>query len=716
MREEEREKFYVEISEMWCPSCAEIIRLMLLNEKGVINCVVDYATDLAAIEFSSRHISKDKLLTLIKSLGYIPISLDAGEKKAVSRSLYLRFGVAVFCSLNIMMFAYPLYATYFNYDGEGYGPLFAWLSFAASLPVVFYSGWPIWRRVVNSLSMGILGMETLVALGVGGALIASLVDMFQGGVRVYYDSMAVIIVFVLLGKIVESRAKFSAKESLKRLSRSSPRRGRRREADGSLNFVLVKEIGVGDILVAFPGERIALDGIVIEGEGACDESLITGEAIPLTRKEGERLLSGTILVQGRLAYRVTNNEAESALHKIIEMVERDIGQKTVYVRAADSIVRWFVPMVIIVAALAAITYWFFPDQIDQYPGETALMRALSVLLIAAPAAESYLLNSLASIGVIVRNRGCLPLLGAETVMIFDKTGTVTEGHYTVQEGMETLSDQDRSALLGLASQSNHPVACAIAAALADERPSDVSSLEEVVGQGMKGIVGESLYLIGSMRLLQQNGISILEKEQNCFESVLSTVYIGKEDKCIARLLLGDKVRPQVKELVESHSVSVRSILLSGDSESAVAAVARQCGFAEWRSGCTPLEKRAFVEALKQQGYTVCMIGDGINDAPALTSAHIGVSVVSATDISIQVSDLLLTTDNLSVLKKMRTLAQKGVRIVRQNLFWAFFYNVIGMALAFGGILSPIFAAFAMSVSSLTVLFNAKRLRDCKEIT
>ncbi|MEI8366546.1 MAG: heavy metal translocating P-type ATPase [Parachlamydiaceae bacterium] len=717
--EKEREKLYIEIGEMWCPSCAEVIRLMLLREKGVINCVVDYATDLASIEYSPRYISKEDVLAVINKLGYIPIPLDTMARKAVSFDLYLRFAVAAFCSLNIMMFAYPLYATYFNYDGEGYGSLFAWLSLAMSLPVVTYSAWPIWRRFANSMMTGISGMETLVALGVGAAFSVSVFDMLQGGSRIYFDSMSVIIAFVLLGKIIEAKAKFSAKDSLMRLTRSSPRRGRRRQMDGALQFVLIKEIAVGDILVAYPGERIALDGVVVDGKGACDESLMTGEAIPIVKKEGEGVMSGTILVQGHLTYKVTGSQEESALHKIIEMVERDIGQKSVYVRAADRIVRWFVPTVIAIALAAGVVYWFFPATNDPQPGATALMRALSVLLIscpcaigiAAPAAESYLLNRLASIGVIVRNRGCLPHLGCESIMIFDKTGTVTEGRYSVQQGLEGLDEDDHRVLRSLAMQSTHPVAYAISAALEGvESVARIADLEEVVGQGMRGTVEGIHYILGSARLLKQMGVSVpMVDIEKVNKGILSMVYFAKGGKCLSQIFLGDTIRPEVPAVIESLKGQVETLLLSGDSESTVSTVAIACGFHHWRSGCSPLEKRAFIETLKNEGKIVCMLGDGINDAPAITAAHVGISVVSATDMSIQVSDLLLTTDKLTVIPKMRSLAEKGLKIVHQNLFWAFFYNIVGIALAFFGVLSPIFAAFAMSISSLTVLFNARRI-------
>ncbi len=715
--EAEREKLHLEIANMWCPSCAEIIRLMLLKERGVVNCIVDYATDLASVEFCPRYIGKDKIIDIIKQFGYQPQALDSSERKAVSSDLYLRFGVAAFCSLNIMMFAYPLYATYFSYDGEGYGQLFAWLSLVAALPVMLYSAWPIWRRFGTSLQVGIFGMETLVAIGVGSAFALSLHELLVGGLRVYFDSMSVVIVFVLLGKIIEAKAKFSAKASLMRLSRATPRRGRKLFADGTLNFVLMKDIAKGDLLVAYPGEKIVLDGIVSQGTGNCDESLMTGEALPVAKMNGRGVLAGTIVVQGHLTYQVTSSPEETALHKIIEMVERDIGHKSVYVRAADQIVRWFVPAVLAIAAATALFCVLFPWGDDANPNETALLRALSILLIscpcaigiAAPTAESHLLNGLAALGAIVRNRGCLPFLGKESVVIFDKTGTVTEGRFRVHAGLDALPARERRVLASLAAKSTHPVACAVAAAAGSADPWPLTDLAEIIGHGIKGVFAGHSYCLGSARFLQQQGIAVIDGMAKAHSAdVLSQVYFGKDHLCLAQLLLGDQVKEEFKDVLAALA-GTRTILLSGDAEGPVAAVAHACGFAEWRSLCTPLEKRAFVDSLRAQGAIVCMIGDGINDAPALTAANIGISVVSASDMSIQVSDILLTTDRLTVLPKMRQLALRGQKIVRQNLFWAFFYNVVGIFLAVFGWLSPIFAAVAMSLSSVTVLFNARRL-------
>lgn len=700
----ELEKLYLEIGEMWCPSCAEIIRLILMQEKGVRECLIDYATDLASIEFAPRLISKENLFQKIAALGYKPAFLHDGGQKAVSKELTLRFIIASFCALNVMMFAYPLYATYFHADDEGVGALFAWISCAVSLPVITYSAWPILRRFWNGLKVGIWGMEALVVMGVASAFALSLAELIMGGTRVYFDTMTVVIAFVLLGRIIESKAKFSAKETLLRLARTLPRRGRKRGADESLAFFPIKEIHPGDTLVAMAGEKIVLDGIVIEGQGSCNESLMTGEALPVEKKIGSHLLGGTILIQGWLAYRVSAGSEESALQGIIASVEKEIGMKSQYVRIADQIVRWFVPLVIAAALMTIVGTLFFES------AQTAIMRAVAVLLIscpcaigiAAPLAEAHLINRLADLGVIVRNRGVLQHLGKEDLFAFDKTGTVTCGEFSVLEGLEKLSSQQRSLLKGLAGHSNHPMAVAVSRSI-EEAHVPLDSSEEIIGKGLRGQSCRESFLLGSETFLKEHGVVVPEISH----SRNSHLFFARNGCLIAALSLGDKVRKGMPELVRRLS-PVACVLLSGDGEGPVAAIAEQCGFPAWRSRATPLQKREYLQDEREKGKIVCMVGDGINDAPALTSAHIGISLVTAADISIHVSDILLT--NLEILPIIRQLGQQGRSIVRQNLFWAFFYNVIGIPLAAMGMLSPLFAAGAMVASSLIVTLNAQRLR------
>lgn len=704
----EIQRIHFEIEEMWCPYCAEMIRLVLMQHKGVKSCVVDYATDFASVEYAPLHISKDKIFESIQSLGYQPKTWQENNGSKVSHALYLRFLVAAFFSLNIMMFAYPLYATYFNYDSEGAGTLFAWLSCIASIPVLTYSGWPILQRFWNSLKMGLFGMESLVVLGVSAAFGLSLYELLQGSNQVYFDSMTVIIAFVLLGKIVESKAKMSAKDSLMHLARALPRRGKKLQPDGSYQYVPLKEIVSGDILSACTGEKIVLDGVVVEGEGACDESLMTGESIPVPKRSGKLVLGGTVLKQGWIAYRVQGDWEDSALQRIINAVKGNLDQKSAYVRAVDPIIRRFAPVVALIALAAAL---FAPTM------QEGIIRAVSVLLIAcpcavgiaAPLAEAHLINSLAQMGVLVRNRGVLRFLGRETVQIFDKTGTLTEGNFQVVSGLEELKDAQKAILKAMTSHSTHPISITLFKQI-ESTALPLTLVEEYAGMGIKAECDGKYYFLGSAPFLAQQGVELQEPST---DQIVTTVFFGSPGQPAIALKLSDRIRPGMKEAIAKMKTP-KKILLSGDSEAVVAAVARACGISEWKSLCNPLQKRDAVESLRREGNVVGMIGDGINDAPALTAAHVGISVVSAADISIHVSDLLLTTDNPQVLYRIALLGDLGRKIIHQNLFWAFFYNVIGVGLAAFGLLTPIFAASAMVLSSLFVLLNAQRVRSKKE--
>lgn len=714
--DQEKEKIYLEISNMWCPSCADIISLILLREKGVISCFVDYTTDLAIIEFTQLQISKEMIIKLIERIGYKTQDFENSENKPDTAALYLRFAIAAFCSLNIMMFSYPLYASYFDYDPLEYGRLFAILSLFMSLPVVTFCFWPILKKFSRAISLGMYGMETLVVIGVFSAFGLSLFELIMGSTKVYYDSMAVIVAFVLLGKILESKAKFSAKDSLLRLHMSVPRRIRRCFDDGHMEFVLLKEIKKNDIFAVFQGEKVALDGRVESGEGYLDESLMTGESLPIFKKQGDLVLGGTILQNGSLCVRAESTDQGSALKRIIEMVETGLKSKSHQKQIVDKIVAWFVPCVLGLASLVALFYLLQSDF------ETAFIRALSIILIscpcaigiAAPIAESYLMSALASFNIIVRNRSCLPFLGRESVFVFDKTGTITEGKFKVLQGFEKLSTEDCSVLKAMTGQSLHLVALSIFNRISENNFSNsaiyLDQLEEIPGRGLRATFDGIVYHLGSYEFLKLEGIVIMKDGFVRDESIISSkVYFAKNHKHQTTFFLGDTLRLNIKELIFALKPA-KTILLSGDSKSTVEEVGKTCQFDEYYAEFSPLQKKELIASLKASGNVVCMVGDGINDAPSLTEASVGISVVSATDISIQVSDILLTSDNLLNLLKIRKLGAFGQSILRQNLFWAFFYNIVGVLLAIFGLLSPIFATFAMMASSLIVLYNAKRLQ------
>ncbi len=694
MRERSREmdsfetrRLHLDIQNMWCPSCAEVIRLILMQQKGVKNCVVDYCTDLASIEWVPRFISEDRILAIIEGLGYGPRRLCDDQGKSAHSLLLLRFIVAAFCALNVMMFSYPVYASYFFADSSGLADTFSRLSFAASIPALTYCGYPVYRRFWQGMKAGILGMEALISISVFSAIGLSVYELAKGSNHIYFDTATVIITFVLLGKIIESKAKFSAKESLMRLTRALPRRGRKK----GVGFVPLKEIRAGDILVAHAGEKIVLDGIVVEGEGGADESLMTGEVVPVQKLKGESLIGGSLLKRGSVSYRVTKTLEESTLSELISLIETELKDKVPYSRAADRVAKWLVPAVLSIA----VSLLFF-----------APLRALSVLVIACPCAlgiavplvESRLMHRLSACGAVVRNRGALSLLGKETAYVFDKTGTVTEGKFRVLSGLDEIPARDRAVLKSMCLQSAHPASVAISTAIA-EKPAPLDSFEDVQGNGLKASYQNEDYCLGSASFLG-------EKVPECRDGgVITTVFFSKGGRTLAALSLGDQIKTGMKELVQSLPATY---LLSGDGQNTVSKVAGLCGFKGFLAEANPLSKRDFIDTLRKR-EVICFVGDGLNDAPAIAGADIGISVMSATDMSIQASDILLTTDNLSVLQTLRTLGKQARRLISQNLFWAFGYNVIGIGLAVFGLLSPIYAAFAMVLSSVIVILNAQRI-------
>lgn len=684
---DERVKLHLEVDEMWCPSCAEVIRLILMRQKGIYRCVIDYATDLGVIEYDPCKISKEEIYSRIERLGYSPRSLLSSEKNHISKSLWLRFGVATFCALNMMMFSYPLYAAHFGLHTEGYEITLGWLLFALSLPLITFAASPIWRRLSSTFQTGLFGMETLVFIGVTSAFVASTLNLIRGDPsHLYFDSMAMVLTFVLLGKILEKKAKFSAKETLFRLTRAFPKRGYKRMASGEYVYVPLKEISVGDCIFVRTGEKVVLDGVVVEGEGWVDEAVMTGEATPLKKISGTQVVGGSLLKQGTLHIRVTSTQETSLLGKIVSFIENDLPQKQKKERMVDQITRFFIPLICLLALFLFLL------------GEP--LRALTLLFIscpcaigiAVPLAQSRLLCRFAEKGALVRNRSILPLLAKDPFFVFDKTGTLTEGKFQVLQGVATLSSDHQKILKGFASYSTHPIASAIGEAI-PLSPAALDHVVEIVGRGMEGSWQGERYLLGSEQFFKERGFEVKNYPS-------TVVYFAKAQTLLAEVHLGDRLR--------SHLPKIEGGVLSGDSHQLTTKIAKQCGFKWGKGGCDPLQKREEIEKLKQK-RPIAMVGDGVNDAPALTAADIGISVVSATDLSVEVSDLLLTTDHLDSLPSLVSLAKRGQQIIYQNLFWAFFYNVIGIGLAFCGLLSPFFAALAMVLSSLCVTLNSLRI-------
>ncbi|MFA6916737.1 MAG: cation-translocating P-type ATPase [Parachlamydiales bacterium] len=697
----EKVRKVISIQGLWCPSCALLIQYVLSQKKGVVLVIVDYATDMGVIEYYPRYIDLDSIVKVMTNLGYeVDLQNDQALTSA-SRGLKIRSAVTGFFALNVMMFAYPLYATYFDAEAKDYGMIFAWLSFWAALPVMTYGAWPIYKRFWAALRTGYFGMETLVVLGAGSATLLSTYRLLSGNMHVYFDTACVIVALVLGGKLVEAKAKFNAKKTLAGIARSQPKRGRKRFSDAKFDFVPIADIHVGDEVKTLAGEKVILDGVVVGGEATCDESLLTGESLPVAKSVGSKIIGGSIVLHGAIVWEVKATVEESLQQRILQLVQTGIGNKAVKEQRIEVILRYFIPAVLLLTVCA------FMGSGGNFE------QALSVLLIACPCAlgiavplvESQLIQSMAERGALVRNRSSLQFLGREDVIVFDKTGTITKGYLQVQSPLGFLSAEQRIAIANIARQSTHPVAQAIARGLQNEVEVLLPVLEHA-GKGMEGKWKDKVYRIGSAAYFNSLGYP-LPSSLDCIPGS-SPCFLFEGVSLLAQVFLADSLKPEIKQLLGQFQ-GIKTILLSGDNPQTVAFISKECGFDSWYAEQNPLQKRDKILELKNNNFVVGMVGDGINDAPALTAADVAISVVSATDISIQVSDILLTTEKLDVLLPIRELAKKARRLIKQNLFWTFFYNVIGIGLALSGYLSPIYSAVAMTASSIIVVLNAQRL-------
>lgn len=687
---EQREelKCHLQIEGMWCPACAEAIRLILMKKKGVCRCLVDYATDLAVITIDPFVLSKQDVIQFICRLGYQASELLSEEKREISFSLWVRFVVAAFCAMNIMMFSYPLYAAHFGLAVEGYELTSGWFSFALALPLVSYCAWPIWRRLEVSFKSGLFGMETLVLIGVGTAFACSTFHLIRGRMdALYFDSLSMVISCVLLGKILEKRAKFSAKETLLKLTHSLPKKAYKKVSEKCFAYVPVKEVTCEDILFVRTGEKILFDGQVVDGEALVDEAVMTGEAMPRPKRIGSQLLGGSLIKQGSLMMKVLKEQSQSLLGQILHLIEQDLSKKNPTTQRLNQITRFFIPSVV---GLALCALLFF-----------GLLRCLTLLLICCPCAlgiavplvHSRLYYRFAEKGAFVRSRNQLHLLGKNPFFVFDKTGTLTEGKFQVLQGLESLSLEAMSILKGLVSLSNHPISRAISDVLCCT-PASLNEAKEIVGRGVQGTFQGQEYLLGSERFIGEKGVH--------GASYASTVvYFATAGRILAEIHLGDRLRARLPH--------VEGAILSGDSPQLVSQLAKQCDFLWGKGGMDPLQKREEILKLKARGRPIIMVGDGINDAPAMTAADLSISVIAASDLTVEVSDILLTTEHLDALPELCQLAKKCQKIISQNLFWAFFYNGVAVILALFGIMNPLVAALAMVISSLSVVLNALRL-------
>jgi heavy metal translocating P-type ATPase len=695
------------IGGMWCTSCGWLIEHALTRVRGVAEAEVMFASDLLKVRYCPRYVPRERIVERVSALGYRASEYTGSSAPADAerKDLLLRTGIAAFLSMNVMMFSLVVYAGYFEPVTASYGRAIPFLLMALATPSVFYCAAPVLRIAWAGARAGSLRMESLVAMGILMAYGYSVAQAFRGDQRVYFDTACAIVTLVLTGKVIERGAKARAMRALTLLHRLMPAKARLVQ-EGRERFVSVEALEPGAVFRVKSGERVAADGTVVEGRSHTDESVLTGESAPVAKTVGDSVVSGSINIGGVLEIRATRVGAESTLERIVRAVEQAAASRTTLERAVDRVARLFIPVVL---GLATIT--FVGWQIHSGKPGTALMHAIAVLVIACPCALGIatplaLTAAVAAAGrrgILVSDTRVLETIGGVDTVILDKTGTATLGEFAL---VEQAGDTSRMAELAAVEEwSEHPIAKALVGQAGGlPRARDVTVF---AGRGIEGAVNGTRYFVGNRALAEQ----LTGAAGKGFDHLGgTTVWFGWEGEVRGALRFGDSVRPEAAALcADLRRRGIRTMLLSGDTVDATAAVAREIGADEWVGETLPERKVAIIAELQRQGRVVAMIGDGVNDAPSLAQADLGIALGSGADIARQAAPLVLMGRSLGAVTETLDLARRTFAIVRQNLFWAFAYNAAGITLAMAGVLNPILAALAMVLSSLSVIGNSRRL-------
>jgi Cu+-exporting ATPase len=618
-----------------------------------------------------------------------------------------------------------------------------WIQFALAMPIVLWCAWPFFQRAWQSILNRSPNMFTLIALGVGASYLYSLAATFAPGlfpagirehdglIQVYYEAAAVVTVLVLLGQVIELRAREKTSGAIRALLRLAPKTARRLRIDGTDEEVAIEQIHVGDRLRVRPGEAVPVDGSVTEGISSVDESMVTGESMPVEKAAAAKVIGGSINGTGTLVITAERIGADSMLSRIVHMVSEAQRSRAPIQRLVDVVAAWFVPAVLASAAIAFAAWMIWAPA----PAlGLAVMAAVSVLIIACPCALGLAtpmsimvgVGKGASAGVLIKNAEALERFEKVDTLVIDKTGTLTEGKSRVT-AVVAATGFDESAVLSFGSSleksSEHPLAAAILAAAAERTLAlqDVADFASVTGKGVTGTVGARRVAIGNAGLLKDLGIvsADLEARADMLRKEGATaLFVAVDGKPAGMIAVSDPIKPTTMAALDAlRGEGIRIVMLTGDNRTTAQAVAAKLGITEVEADVLPDQKNAIVRRLKSEGRVVAMAGDGVNDAPALAEADVGIAMGTGTDVAMQTAGLTLVKGDLAGIARGRALSRATMRNIRENLALAFVYNVVGIPVAagvlypaFGLLLSPIIAAAAMSLSSVSVIGNALRLR------
>ena len=716
----EKQRLSLDVEGMTCASCAARIERKL-NKLDGVEATVNYAMEQAAVSFDPHAVSVDDLIATVESAGYhaaLPQQAAAAGPDTV-RAVRTRLAVAVLLTAPLVVVAMvpPL-----QFDG------WEWLALVLATPVVFWCGLGFHRATLLNARHRAVTMDTLISVGTISAWTWSVV-VLVGGVdaHTYFEVAAVITTLILLGRWLELRARSRSGEAIRALLELGAKEARVLR-DGEEVLVPVDELAAGDLFVVRPGDKVATDGVVVEGLSAIDRSMLTGEPVPVEVGPGAEVAGATINVSGRLVVRVTKVGADTALAQIARLVAEAQAGKAPIQRLVDRVSAVFVPIVIGVA-LATLAGWL----VATGDVSAAFTAAVAVLIIACPCALGLATPTAlmvgtgrgAQLGILIKGPEVLEQTRRITTIVLDKTGTVTEGRMWVADDAPAAG-VERETLLRLAgaaeAASEHPIAQAIAAHSREAvgRLPDVAGFASRAGLGVEAVVDGRAVLVGRPAMLADEGVRLDDGLSRRFaeeEARGRTVVAAAVDgRAVGLFVVADRVKAtSAAAIAELRKLGLEPVLLTGDNERTARAVAAEVGIDRVRADVLPGEKSAEVQALQRAGEVVAMVGDGVNDAPALAQSDLGLAIGTGTDVAIEASDLTLVSGDLRAAADAIRLSRRTLRTIKGNLFWAFAYNVAAIPLAVAGLLDPIVAAAAMAFSSVFVVTNSLRLRRFSSI-
>ena len=709
----------VEITGMSCASCAKRIEDTIGNTNGVSESIVNFATRKATV---TGRAPAEEIYKIIEGLGYgiAKEETPAVSEREIAKSEWKKFLVSAI--LSVPVFAISMFMIHFRFSDL--------TQLVLTTTVIFWPGIGFFKNALKQVMHWSIGMDSLIALGAGTAYGFSVITLIKGGSGLYFESASIIITLILLGRFFETKAKGKSGEAIRKLMDLQPKMARVIR-DGTEKEVPVTDVQVGERLAIRPGEKIPVDGAIIEGWTSIDESMLTGESMPIHKEEGDKVFGGTVNTTGLIYMTAENIGANTVLAHIAKLVEDAQGSKAPVQRLADKVSGVFVQIVILIALLT-LGGWILAG----YQFNEAIIPAVAVLVIACPCALGLATPTAvmvgtgraAEAGILIKDTASLELAHKINTLVLDKTGTITEGKprvtdlFNINDEKETAetdnkNDLDILHIIGSCEQhSEHPIGMAIVHYVREQgiNLEEVKDFKAIAGMGIRAIYNESTVLIGSDKLMTENNIDVSELKQKAMEikdESKTIAFLAVDNKAESVIGIGDVVRETSKDAIqEINDMGVEVVMLTGDNEVVAETVGKEMGIVSVKSNLRPADKCDEIKEIQQSGKIVGMIGDGINDAPALATADVSFAIGTATEIAMEAANITLVKGDILRACEALKLSRQTMNIIKQNLFWAFGYNVLALPVAALGFLNPMIAAGAMAFSSVSVVTNSLRLR------